>query len=93
MTELYTSVLLKDGKIVSWKISPNLKEYPHDFYKDFIYSNTPMGMDVDENYTVEWMKFTFKNEDINNYVFEKIARTFFKFWEIDEENYMGVKPY
>ena len=32
---IYISCLLKDNMIMSYRISSNLKEYPHDYYKDF----------------------------------------------------------
>lgn len=95
---IYASVLLKDNKIISYRISPNKKEKPSDFYKDFIYSEYKDWSNCDNEFEVQWMGFEFNDNDdkesyrINNYIFNNIAKEFFKMWEIHPEHF-GDKPY
>lgn len=95
---IYASVLLKDNKIMSYRISSNKKEHPHDFYKDFIYSDYGDWSNCDNEFEVEWMGFEFKDDDsekshkLNNYIFTDIAIEFFKQWEIHPNHFGGV-PY
>lgn len=95
--KIYASVLLKDNKIMSYKISPQLKKSPEDFYKDFFYAGYNLQKNNLDNFEVKWMGFEFleNNEEdceLNNYVFENISRTFFKKWEIHPEHF-GSIPY
>lgn len=85
---LYINVLLKDNMIVSWHISPNERTMPHDYYKDFIYANKSME-NCDEIYKVEGISVEFTDDDtrLNNYIFEIIARDFFKLWKIHPEHF------
>lgn len=85
---LYINVLLKDNMIVGWHISPNERTMPHDYYKDFIYANKSME-NCDEVYKVEGISVEFKDDDtrLNNYIFEVIARDFFKLWKIHPEHF------
>lgn len=93
--KIYISCLLKDNMIISYKISQNLKEYPHDYYKDFYYSGTSME-NCDELYEVRYMSIEV-DEDINynkfnKYIFEVLAREFYKNWKIHPEHW-GVAAY
>ena len=85
---LYINVLLKDNMIVGWHISPNERTMPHDYFKDFIYANKSMK-NCDEIYKVEGISVEFTDNDtrLNNYIFEVIARDFFKLWEIHPEHF------
>lgn len=85
---LYINVLLKDNMIVSWHISPNERTMPHDYYKDFIYANKSME-NCDEIYKVEGISVEFTDDDtrLNNYIFEIIARDFFKLWKMHPEHF------
>lgn len=85
---LYINVLLKDNMIVGWHISPNKRTMPHDYYKDFIYANKSME-NCDEIYKVEGISVEFTDDDtrLNNYIFEVIARDFFKLWKIHPEHF------
>lgn len=85
---IYINVLLKDDMIVGWHISPNERTMPHDYYKDFIYANKSMK-NCDEIYKVEGISVEFTDDDtrLNNYIFEVIARDFFKLWKIHPEHF------
>lgn len=95
--KIYINVLLKDNMIVGWHISPNERTMPHDYYKDFIYANKSME-NCDEIYKVKGIAVEFENDDteesinLNNYIFEVIARDFFKIWKIHPE-YFGSPAY
>lgn len=86
------NVLLKDNMIVCYHISPNKRTMPHDYYKDFFYAGESME-DCDKKYKVEWIAIQFEyNEDeesssLNNYIFEEIAKTFFKRWKIHPKHW------
>ena len=90
--KIYINVLLKDNMIVGWHISPNERTIPHDYYKDFIYVNKSME-NCDEIYKVKGIAVEFENDDteesinLNNYIFEVIARDFFKIWKIHPEHF------
>ena len=90
--KIYINVLLKDNMIVGWHISPNERTMPHDYYKDFIYANRSME-NCDEIYKVKGIAVEFENNDteesinLNNYIFEVIARDFFKIWKIHPEHF------
>lgn len=89
--KIYISCLLKDNMIVAYKISSNLKEYPHDYYKDFYYAGVSMD-NCDEIYFVKWCSVEFdeeddKRSDFNDYIFEKVARRFYKNWKIHPEHW------
>lgn len=90
--KIYINVLLKDNMIVGWHISPNERTMPHDYYKDFIYANKSME-NCDEIYKVKGIAVEFENNDteesinLNNYIFEVIARDFFKIWKIHPEHF------
>ena len=88
---IYISCLLKDNMIIDYSISSNLKEYPHDYYKSFIYSETDME-NCDDIYTVKWCSVEFEEEDdkrsdFNNYIFMKVAERFYKNWKIHPEHW------
>ena len=93
---IYINCLLKDNKIVAWRISSNQKNMPHDYYKDFL----KFGMSLencDEIYKVKWMSVEFNDDDdpefeLNNYIFKEIAEKFYKQWEIHPEHW-GKAPY
>lgn len=90
--KIYINVLLKDNMIVGWHISPNERTMPHDYYKDFIYANKSME-NCDEIYKVKGIAVEFENNDteesaiLNNYIFEVIAKDFFKIWKIHPEHF------
>lgn len=90
--KIYINVLLKDNMIVGWHISPNERTMPHDYYKDFIYANKSME-NCNEIYKVKGIAVEFENDDteesinLNNYIFEVIARDFFKIWKIHPEHF------
>ena len=90
--KIYINVLLKVNMIVGWHISPNERTIPHDYYKDFIYVNKSME-NCDEIYKVKGIAVEFENDDteesinLNNYIFEVIARDFFKIWKIHPEHF------
>lgn len=86
---IYISCLLKDNMIIAYKVSPNKKTMPHDYYKDFFYSGTSME-NCDEIYEVEYMSVEFEDKEdsnFNNYVFEEIAKNFYKQWNISPEHW------
>ena len=85
---IYINVLLKDNMIVSYHISSNERTMPHDYYKDFIYANKSME-NCDEIYKVEGISVEFIDNDtrLNDYIFEVIARDFFKLWKIHPEHF------
>ena len=88
--KIYISCLLKDNMIVDYKISSNLKEYPHDYYKDFYHAGVSMD-NCDELYEVKWCSVEIdedlnKNE-FNSFIFEIFAREFFKNWKIHPEHW------
>lgn len=96
---IYVSILLKDNKIMSYRISPNKKTKPTDFYKDFYYTEYDLfSEEIDRDFTVECIGIQFedngskKSNDINNYIFEEVATTFMKFWEIHPDHF-GAVPY
>lgn len=90
--KIYINVLLKDNMIVGWHISPNERTMPHHYYKDFIYANKSIE-NCDEIYKVKGIAVEFENDDtevsinLNNYIFEVIARDFFKIWKIHPEHF------
>ena len=92
---LCISAMLKDNMIISWRISPNSKKYPHDYYKDFYYADEDME-NCDEIYEVKYMLVEFEEDDItsefNNYIFNVTAREFYKHWKI-HPNHWGKPAY
>lgn len=91
---IYINVLLKDNKIMGWHISPNERRTPSDYYKDFYYAGESME-NCDKLYKVVGIAVTFKNDDnsdLNNFIFDVIARDFFKRWEI-HPNHFGAAAY
>lgn len=86
---IYISCMLKDNMIVAYKISGNLKEYPHDYYKDFYYAGASME-NCDEIYEVKYMEVIVDDDiktELNNYIFEELARKFYKQWKIHPEHF------
>lgn len=85
--KIYIDVLLKDNMLMDYHISPNKRTMPHDYYKDFIYAKYESD-DVDKEFKVVWIAVEFEDGDsekswsLNDYVFEEIARTYFKRWKI-----------
>ena len=94
---IYISVLLKDNKIVGWHVGRNERKTPSDYYKDFIYANETIE-NCDEIYQIEKIAVTFEDNDdkksneINELIFGKIARTFFRKWEIHPKHW-GTPAY
>lgn len=92
---IYISALLKDNMIVAYRISGNLKEFPHDYYKDFYYADVEMSENVDKEYKVKYMSVEFDEDtesNFNNYIFEKVAKEFYKQWKI-HPNHFGQPAY
>lgn len=93
--KIYISCLLKDNMIVDYKISSNLKQYPHDYYKDFFYADVSMD-NCDELYEVKWCSVEVDEElnknEFNSFIFEIFAREFFKNWKIHPEHW-GTAAY
>ena len=92
---IYISVLLKDEKIIAWHIGRNERKTPSDYYKDFIYADESME-DCDKIYQIKKISVTFEDKDdkesneINELIFDKIARDFFKKWEIHPKHWGGA---
>ena len=87
--ELYINVLLKDNMIMCFHISPNKREEPHDYYKDFYYAGASMD-NCDEEYEVKSMKVEVDNDislKFNNYIFDVFAREYFKQWKIHPQHF------
>lgn len=84
---IYISCLLKDNMIISYKISGNLKSIPQDYYKEFYYEDK----DITDEYKVKCMSVEFEETDItsdfNNYIFDEVARKFYKHWKIHPEHW------
>lgn len=92
---IYISALLKDDMIIAYNISPNLKEYPHNYYKDFYYAGVQMTMNVDKEYEVKYMSVKVDDNistKFNNYIFETFAKEFYKQWKI-HPNHFGQAAY
>lgn len=89
---IYISVLLKDDKIIAWHIGRNERKTPSDYYKDFIYANESME-DCDKIYKLKKLSVTFEDNDdsesneINELIFDKIARVFFRKWEVHPKHW------
>lgn len=87
MKEIYISCLLKDNMIIAYRISGNLKKEPEDYYKDFIYANIVPNF---KEYEVKWMSVSIPEDissEFNNYIFEVIAREFYKQWKIHPDHF------
>lgn len=92
---IYISALLKDNMIMAYCISGNLKQYPHDYYKDFYYADIEMCENVDKEYCVRYMSIEIDDDiesKFNNYIFEVFAKEFYKQWKI-HPNHFGVSAY
>lgn len=89
---IYINVLLKDNMIMCWHISGNERTMPHDYYKDFYYAGKEMEK-CDEIYEVRGISVEFIDDEseesrrLNNYIFETIAKDFFKLWKIHPEHF------
>lgn len=87
MKDIYISCLLKDNMIVAYRISGNPKKEPEDYFKDFLYAGVVAKF---EEYEVKWMSVSVP-EDIdtkfNNYIFEEVARHFYKQWKIHPKHF------
>lgn len=90
--KIYIDVLLKDNMIMSYHISGNERTMPHDYYKDFYYSGYNME-NCDKEFEVKGIAVEFidnKNEEsseLNDFIFEVIARDFFKRWKVHPEHF------
>lgn len=90
--KIYIDVLLKDNMIMCYHISSNRRTMPHDYYKDFYYARYDMS-NCDKEFKVEWISVEFEDKEtedgisLNNYIFEEIARTFFKRWKIHPKHF------
>ena len=92
---IYISALLKDNMIIAYRISGNLKQYPHDYYKDFYYADVEMPNNVDEEYKVKYMEIIVDDDidnNFNNWIFDGFAQEFYKQWKI-HPNHFGKPPY
>lgn len=87
MKDIYISCLLKDNMIVAYRISGNLKKEPEDYYKDFIYAGVVAKF---EEYEVKWMSVSVPENislEFNDYIFNGLAREFYKQWKIHPEHF------
>jgi hypothetical protein len=92
---IYISALLKDDMIIAYKISGNLKQFPHDYYKDFYYANVETVENVDKEYEVKYISVEVDDDistEFNNYIFETFAKEFYKQWKI-HPNHFGQAAY
>lgn len=81
----YASALLVDNKIMFWRISPNKKTNPYDFYKDFYFA----GIKMDNFIKAHKCRCAFKafiqsEKTTNSKIFNELAPKWFKKWEISE---------
>lgn len=86
---IYIDCLLKDNMIIAYHTSPNKRIIPSDYYKEFYYSRTTME-NCDELYKVEYMSVEFEDKEdsnFNNYIFEDVAREFYKQWKIHPKHW------
>lgn len=91
--KFWASALLYDGKLKFWRISPNKKSCPEDFYKDFYYANEKMTDFIDTSLCKVENKLFEINETITHeMIFEQLAPEWFRQWKLIE-NYKGSKPY
>lgn len=102
---IHISCLLKDNKIIAWHVGRNKRTEPSDYYKDFAYANKSME-NCDKKYQVEYISIDYEEDvmrelstkDITNecsfniYVFDRVARYFFRHWEIHPDHW-GVPAY
>lgn len=86
MNKIYANALLSDNKILFWRTAQ--REYEvGDFYKDFSRSGIKQSeYEKEHELKVATMAFEFKDENINNFVFDKIAKVFYSFWEISPDS-------
>lgn len=87
MKEICISCLLKDNMIIAWHISISRRIVPSDYYKDFYYAGVSMEK-CDEIYDVKYILVKFEeDDDMNNYIFEEVSKTFYKQWQIHPEHW------
>lgn len=85
-------MLLKDNMIMCYHISSNRRTMPHDYYKEFYYARYDMS-NCDKEFKVEWISVEFEDKEtedgisLNNYIFEEIARIFFRRWKIHPKHF------
>lgn len=88
---IYINALLKDNMIIAWRISPNLREFPHDYYKDFYYNDTPMFIEtVDDEYKAKYMSVEIDDNisnEFNDFIFEKLAKEYYKQWRVHPKHF------
>lgn len=84
--EVYACVLLLDGKIYNWKIG--------EYYWSSPYEARMRLSDFDkiDRMKTEYKSWTVYNDEEHNEVFERLAKEWFKQWEI-HENHVGAKAY
>lgn len=86
---VYASVLLKNNKIINWKIGERKWTHPLDMSRKI---KVPFNMDDYKDETVEHTAFEVNNSKEHNEAFSKLAREWFRQWELHEEFY-GQSPY
>ena len=90
--KIYINVLLKDNMIMSYHISRNERTMPHDYYKDFYYAGYDMT-NCDKEFEVKGIAVEFIDDDneesseLNDFIFEVIAKDFFKRWKVHPEHF------
>lgn len=85
---VYASVLLKDNKIINWKIGERKWKHNMDMTRMF---KLPFNMDGYEGETVESIGFEVNSDVEHNKTFSELAKEWFKQWEVHEEyNGSGV---
>lgn len=87
---IYISVLLKDNMIMAYHIGHNKRKCPQDYYKDFYYADVEMNADINKEYEVKRMEVgidTDISNQFNEYIFDNLAREFFKQWKIHPKHW------
>lgn len=87
---IYIDVLLKDNMIMSYHIGHNERKSPQDYYKDFFYADVEMNANINKEYEVKRMVVGIDadiSSKFNNYIFDDLAREFFKQWEIHPKHW------
>lgn len=86
MKKIYCSVLLKDNMIMGFRIGPEAHKMTSDFHEDFTHECYELK-DCDNDFRVEWICIEFENVEMNECIFEVIARTFMKQWKVHPKHF------
>lgn len=89
---LYANALLSDGEILFYYTGGDKCNDYNEFYKDFYFAGINMlEYAKSHELKVEVMEITI-SEEYNNYVFENIAKEFYRLFSISKDS-RGGKPY